>query len=489
MLESVDSIRKRAENAGLQRATLDKKKEKDAVLNLLDFQQQQQPIKPAKPAQGDNGNNGKSKKAKAKVPGLKPPPIYPPKSKKRPRPTLEDLLRAQATIKPPPPAIIPKVFLMDMGKKRKRHRTVSGQFENNQEDEELIRSSPKNGLNAKNPAASPASNYQLLLEQQAQERRRSLERITASRLKKQLFSVFTPDDVNAERSDPSNDKSDGGIYDDPEMPDETKTLTAGNIPTPIPLSFSRFGGNIPKPTQATPPTTSGFGCNIPAPTQPTASRNDGSVPEQPPPKMSIYNPFSKSVITIPLHMAVNGNMEWTPAFNIINSSRKPVEVGDHRLDPSQTKYEDYLPPLAWEELTGAPQIPFVTADSERKNPIDQVGPYDVLHGRGGVTNTNPGNVRLRDLVAKFRMAYFAAPKGVKLSLSQLILNYTRSKGGRFLHKHRDKQNRKSFHYYEVGDEKALVKCSQALRDGIQDLVRKSKQNERLALIAAQSNTE
>ncbi|CAJ1952190.1 unnamed protein product [Cylindrotheca closterium] len=453
MLKTTDNIQKRVETAGLQRATLNKKKEKDAVFNLLGFQQQQQQqqrrqqqplVKPPTSYVPKSNGNGKSRTSKAR---LKPPPYYPPKSKKRPRQTLEDLLRANDRVKPITPPMIPKVFLMDMGKKRKKHPTVTDQFENavepkqyleydRRENEEFLMMSPVSSAPKVGSNLPPVSKYQLLLEKQAEERRKSLARLTASRLKGQLFSAVRPDnDVNKKRSSAAANKasknsfsntkkSNGGIYDDVEIPtSEAKRLAASKIRA--------------------------------------ASR-------QPPPKVSIYSPSAHFAITIPLHTAVNANTERIPAFSPgVGPHQQRRQQQQNRVGP--IKYEDFLPPKAWQEIKNAPEMPPVGPDIQKLDPILHVGPHDVLYGRGGFTGINPGNKRLRDLVAKFRMAYFAAPKGVKGDLSKKVLNYIRSKGGKFL----GKDDRTSALWYEVGDEKAFGKCSQALRDGIQDLIKQA----------------
>ncbi|KAL3944919.1 MAG: hypothetical protein SGBAC_001010 [Bacillariaceae sp.] len=372
---------------------------------------------------------------------------------------------------------------MDMGKKKKRHPTVNGQFEDAIDSKHyhehispanaLVQSAPRIGRTPRNyESRALASNYQLLMEQQAQERRR-LERLTASRLRGHQFSVFTPDDVATERSATTEaskkakagkkafsktKESDGGIYDDAEMPDATKTFAIENIPAASLLQrVPIFGSNIPAPTLPTIPPHS---ANIQASRiPPTVTAHAANVPPVTPPKMAIYSPSAKSVITIPVPL--------TAAFSdtlLQSPSRAMVEVGQH-----QKGYEDYLPPLKWGEMCTAPHMAPVPPDSNKEHPVQKVHPYDVLYGRGGLTNINPGNIQLRNLVAKLRMAYFAAPKGVKRSLSKTLLNYVRSKGGRFLEKYKQFSD-----WYEVGDEKALLKCSQALRDGAHDLFKKTK---------------
>lgn len=487
MRKPSDDIQKHAQNVEFKRVDSNQKIEVEDVFNLLNFQKQKQqqkhPTQPSTPVQRNTGNKNKPKRARARKPGLKPPPVYPPKSRKRRRQTLKDLLKARKKIKPPPPFIVPKVFLMDMGKKKKRHPTVTGQFEDAVDSKQyhdhispandLIQSAPSIGRTSRNHAnRALASNYQLLMEQQAQERRR-LERLTASRLRGQQFSVFIPDDFATERSAGTEaskkakadtkafsktKKSYGGIYDDAEMPDATKAFAIGNIPAASLLQRAPiFGSNVPAPTLPTiPPHAANIQASRIPPTIPAHAAN---FPPATPKKMAIYSPSAKSVITIPVPL--------TAAFSdtlLQSPSRAVVEVGQHRKG-----YEDYLPPLKWGEMCTAPHMAPVRPDSNKEHPVQKIRPYDVLYGRGGLTNINPGNIQLRNLVAKLRMAYFAAPKGVKRSLSKTLLNYVRSKGGRFLEKYKQYSD-----WYEVGDEKALLKCSQAMRDGAHDLVKTTK---------------
>ena len=66
------------------------------------------------------------------------------------------------------------------------------------------------------------------------------------------------------------------------------------------------------------------------------------------------------------------------------------------------------------------------------------------------------------------MAYCTAPKGDKGALSRYLCNFVRSNHGRFLRKEDG-----DGHWYEVGDEKAVSKCAQALREGTAALIRRA----------------
>ncbi|KAL7522476.1 hypothetical protein ACHAWX_007160 [Stephanocyclus meneghinianus] len=85
---------------------------------------------------------------------------------------------------------------------------------------------------------------------------------------------------------------------------------------------------------------------------------------------------------------------------------------------------------------------------------------DVINGRGQGLLRHPGNVKYRKLVAANKELYARCPNGDKIEISKGIVAAIRNFQGRFLDK--DKAEGK---YYEIGDQKAIAKTSQALREG------------------------
>jgi hypothetical protein len=83
---------------------------------------------------------------------------------------------------------------------------------------------------------------------------------------------------------------------------------------------------------------------------------------------------------------------------------------------------------------------------------------DVLSGRGGGTNVHPGNRNFRDLINLHRRAYLKARKNDKPSISRAIVRAIRENNGAFL-----RRDEKSGLWYEIGDDAAREKTSQALR--------------------------
>ena len=84
--------------------------------------------------------------------------------------------------------------------------------------------------------------------------------------------------------------------------------------------------------------------------------------------------------------------------------------------------------------------------------------HDVLSGRGGGTNVHPGNRNFRDLINLHRRAYLKARKNDKPAISRAIVRSVRENNGRFL-----KKDEKTGLWYEIGDDAAREKTSQALR--------------------------
>jgi hypothetical protein len=87
-------------------------------------------------------------------------------------------------------------------------------------------------------------------------------------------------------------------------------------------------------------------------------------------------------------------------------------------------------------------------------------PDDVLFGRGGFTNTHPGNIRFRQYALELRSRYELSSKEEKLSISQLLVDGVKSEGRRFLERGSDGE------WHEVIGNGARKKASQALRERV-----------------------
>ena len=119
--------------------------------------------------------------------------------------------------------------------------------------------------------------------------------------------------------------------------------------------------------------------------------------------------------------------------------------------------------------------------------IPQPHPHDVLCGRGGGTNNHIGNSHWRMLVAANKQLYITLPKRQKMLLSRSIVNAVRSQNppGRFLQK-----DSKSNQWFDVGDQRAQEKTSQALREGAPDIRKKvAEQTEKTDVKSTKNSTE
>lgn len=106
----------------------------------------------------------------------------------------------------------------------------------------------------------------------------------------------------------------------------------------------------------------------------------------------------------------------------------------------------------------------VTPGDMEGSRIDVPGPNDVLCGRGGSINSHQGNEQFRELVEKRKRVYLTARfKREKRLIASSIVSEIRlmNPSGRFLARH---GNKDTGYWYDIGDEKARDKTSQALRE-------------------------
>ena len=88
-------------------------------------------------------------------------------------------------------------------------------------------------------------------------------------------------------------------------------------------------------------------------------------------------------------------------------------------------------------------------------------PTDVICGRGGKANTHPGNISFREEAKKLRNWYESSSKSEKFTISAMLVDLVRERGGRFL-KRDDKQTGT---WAEADANDVRKKASQALREG------------------------
>lgn len=88
-------------------------------------------------------------------------------------------------------------------------------------------------------------------------------------------------------------------------------------------------------------------------------------------------------------------------------------------------------------------------------------PADVICGRGGKANTHPGNISFREEAKKLRSWYESSSKSEKFTISAMLVDLVRERGGRFL----KRDDKKTGNWLEADANDVRKKASQALREG------------------------
>lgn len=170
------------------------------------------------------------------------------------------------------------------------------------------------------------------------------------------------------------------------------------------------------------------------------------------------------------HGASNGNAGHDPSGQTLNgAAQTPIAAAPNSVTRgaggmnrnSTTDAPLSVPP---------PDFPMPSMDnvqlSEIPNPF--IHPHDVLCGRGGGTNNHAGNEKFRELVSQQKVAYLHSSKRDKPFVSRGIVRAVRAQNppGRFLQK-----DERTGLWYDIGDQKAREKTSQALREGAPEIRR------------------
>lgn len=108
-----------------------------------------------------------------------------------------------------------------------------------------------------------------------------------------------------------------------------------------------------------------------------------------------------------------------------------------------------------------------------KSMTSQPGPNDVMYGRGGETNAHIGNKKYRYIVESLKSKYAHAPRTEKSKIAMDVVSLWRKLDppGRFLKQNNNVKEHSSVEeeetegtWYDVGDDEAKKKTSQALRE-------------------------
>jgi hypothetical protein len=88
-------------------------------------------------------------------------------------------------------------------------------------------------------------------------------------------------------------------------------------------------------------------------------------------------------------------------------------------------------------------------------------PNDVICGRGGKANSHPGNISFRSEALKLRSWYESSSKSEKYTISNMLVDFVKERGGRFLKRDGENPGR----WLECDGNDVRKKASQALREG------------------------
>ncbi len=151
------------------------------------------------------------------------------------------------------------------------------------------------------------------------------------------------------------------------------------------------------------------------------------------------------------------------------SIRKPTEmwVDDCASANDSVRSEDLVPSIITNVVRVESVKPSLSGFHESKD-------MDVLSGRGGGTNLHPGNRYFRQLIVSHSDSYDKASKAKKPFVARDVVRKIRERGGRFLRK-----DNTTGLFYEIGDELAREKASQAFRHRTFELRKKQGLNRRV----------
>merc|ERR1719148_614160 len=184
------------------------------------------------------------------------------------------------------------------------------------------------------------------------------------------------------------------------------------VPPPFTTSMPPITTSIPLDTTSMPPVTT-------------------SMPSMSKPTSSIALPSSYEEVNVPLRKSSSSNT----SKNETKSSPPASTTTQKRRRKKKKRLID---------------------ESRIFEPTDN----DVLFGRGGFTNTHPGNLKFRQKALELRPWYESVTKEEKYSISDLLVEYVKATGNHFLEKGSDGL------WHEVVGNGARKKASQALRERV-----------------------
>ena len=163
-----------------------------------------------------------------------------------------------------------------------------------------------------------------------------------------------------------------------------------------------------------------------------------------------------------------------------NTQPAPQQQPKNYPPANQSIFDDQMPSLSTNNTSYAPKSSAAKAKSnsspssslksggskkkkKKRRELDEtiaIDPTDddVLFGRGGYTNSHPGNIKYRAKALELRPWYEASSKEEKYNISELLIESVKAEGGRFLEKGKDGL------WHEVLYNGARKKASQQLRE-------------------------
>jgi hypothetical protein len=164
-------------------------------------------------------------------------------------------------------------------------------------------------------------------------------------------------------------------------------------------------------------------------------------------------------------LSILGSLQCQP--NLAEIRNKPITEIDSKRKPEDRAVEDInnKRPRTSNDEEANSAVALLSQEGNGPEPVaaseEGISCFkdsDVLSGRGGGTNVHPGNRQFRDLINLHRRAYLKARKNDKPMISRAIVRVIRENNGAFL-----KRDEKTGLWYEIGDDAAREKTSQALR--------------------------
>jgi hypothetical protein len=256
--------------------------------------------------------------------------------------------------------------------------------------------------------------------------------------------------------------------------DSMLTNTVGHSPKPPPRAPSTHS-NHPAPSSSSRPVHPQL-----APPYPMGgSRYEASYPPYPPGPPPMSGSFHE--LYYPHHVLHPPEPFRSPHYNNhpYHQHHPYVPHWHHRLhDPSSSSLH---PVMIVSSSSNIPAPPPAVVEY-----VTELGPHDVLSGRGGATNSYRGNRAFRTLVKEYQEQYLRAKKRDKPAVASLIVEAIRQRGGRFLRRESIPHRRHSadgnsnsaggstIQWVDIGDDRAREKTCQALREGAPELRRQGK---------------